>query len=280
MSSASSPDFLTILDSFIKPVDQVRSSETEILQQVRKYFNSIQVTDNPVVLSLAKQRKINFMINKLQHIACNPNRIQVIDSQVQALFELPWDTDMLLLLSTYYSCFYLTTAKSKPVLSKKDDLINELLYAVYHDVVSKLIENEMSYDDYFSNHIVLQLGTTKDPRVLKTYGIIEEVANDYQLTNEEVVAFIVNCRKKRDIAETNTKKDEASENWPVRYLYEYIRSLQQPENSTLKDFLHEKKLHDLFTTAEIAKYEVLFKCYVTKLIKKEIRTLMAGKVAA
>jgi hypothetical protein len=266
--------FLDVFDKLIAsselPFSQKNTSEVRSLQRVREYFTPVQNTENSVALSAVQQNKIVYIKARLQHMAANADCIQINQKQLKNLFELPSDTDIMLLLSTYYACFSLMATPSKPILTRKVQLINELLCSAYHDIICKLIENKMPHDEYFSDRIIMQIRTSKSSRGLATYNIIAKVAETYKLPIEEILGFI----------EDNIKNYGRVENWPIQYLHQYMNVKHQLENASFDDFLREMKLDKEFTADEMAKYDILFRSYITKLVTGQIGTFLSKKVAA
>jgi hypothetical protein len=274
MAAVETFSFLDTLNeciAFIKtPSTQTKDAESNILEQVRKYFISANDPVNSNGLSEEQIEMIDFMKSNLQYLTNYPDTIRINAYQLKKLFELQPDVDILLLLSTYYACFYLTDIPSESILTKKQRLINELLCAVYHEIILKLIEEKKSYDDYFSYHIIRRLRTSMDSEVRATYNMIDKVVTNYNLIADDIITFLENSDKFYEIID----------NWPSEYLYNYMKNKAVTKNATFEGFLKENQLQNLFNIDEILKYEPLFKLYVTKLVKREIGAFQDRKVAA
>lgn len=252
--------FLDTLNECVASIDapskQTKDTESKVFEQVRKYFILANNPDDSKGLSEDDKEMIDFMESNLQRLTISPDRIRISACQLKYLFELPSDADIVLLLSTYYSCFYLADSLSESILTKKKHLIDELLCVIYHEIILELMNKKMSYDKYFSSHIMKQLRTSKDSKVRATLNIITKVAKKYNLV-DEIITFL----------ENSDRFYEITDNWPAEYLRKYMKNRVPINNGSFADFLKENQLEDLFNNAEIVKYEPLFKSYMEKLVK-------------
>ena len=248
---ANTTDFLNVLDNSIASVDSSSSylktdSQIEKQKRIHDYFNSKQTQ------STNEKPKFDFIEKRLRFIVKNSSRIQINQHQLQGFFDLSADVDIIDLLSSYYSCFYLSAVSTKRIA-----LLNELLSSAYFDIIEEIIKQKLPSYENLAEYLVFLSENDKSSK-MKT--IVNDVAEKYKLEFEDIIFYFKN----------RLENPQSFERWPEEFLNKYLESKQVPLNASFQDFLKENNLRDLFDENDIEKYNLLFNSYMTKLFKGEI----------
>lgn len=248
---ANTTEFLDVLDNLIASTDlsshQKTDSQLENQRRIHKYFNSIQI--NP---STNNKQKLDFLEKRLRYIVKNSSRIQVNQNQLQGFFDLSSDVDIVDLLSSYYSCFYLSS-----ISVKRTALLNELLCSAYFDIIKEIIKQKLPCYENLAQYLVF-LSENKKSSKIKT--IVDDVAQKYKLKFQDIIFYFKN----------RIENPRSFESWPEQLLYKYLQLKQHPVNASFQDFLKENNLHDLFNDNDIQQYNLLFDSYITNLFNGQI----------
>jgi len=248
---ANTTDFLDILDNSIVSVDSLSSylkidSQIEKQNRIHNYFNSKEIQ------LIKDKQKLDFIEKRLRYIVKNSSRIRINQHQLQGFFDLSSDVDIFDLLSSYYSCFYLSAVSTKRIA-----LLNELLCSAYFDIIAEIIEQKLPSYENLAEYLVFLSENDKSSKMKK---IVNDVAEKYKLEFEDIIFYFKN----------RLENSQSFERWPEEFLNKYLEFKQVPLNASFQDFLKENNLRDLFDENDIQKYNLLFNSYMTKLFKGEI----------
>ena len=273
MANTAQEKNLFFLDVLNNSIESLRLSSDEKfhsnLKRLHKYFDSRQnQTDEITNQSAYETKMVGFIEKRFRYMAENSSRIVVNQNQLQMLFDLSSDINIFNFISAYYSCFSLSPVHSKEVAVQRTSLLNQLLCAAYYDIIVAMIDNKLPRYENLAQHLVMLSESGDRGKNNKIKQIVDDVADKYKLTAEDIFVYFHN----------RVKNNQSFEDWPRELLNKYIQFKQDPKSATFDEFLRENNLRDLFNDNEIEKYNLLFNSYVTKLVSGQLGEFASKQV--
>ena len=242
----------------IKEVPQLNTARTKLINDV--YQKLLAIHKSSTISDKTLSDALRLASSKIEKTA------QII-SKLEEKSDAKPDRDLLIALSSFYSCFgsvFLTIPYSysyieaiETMSKEKRDLLSELLTTARDDLIMELIEKNIPYDRYFNEdtsvyQAVGQHGRNDSTETMSS--IIRRIQKGFKLPSKWLVQFL-NCDSK-----THVQYDTTTAN----LLRKYIQNCEKDSRKrSVSDFVIYAGLK---CTADEEYFCILFESYAKKVL--------------
>lgn len=238
---------------------------------LRDYFNKL-LSATTSVLTDSQKQQAQTMCSRLEDLEqligrdYLPTMVELLQKKLTRTAELASSSraDLLTVVRSLYSCFSnvvlgrsSTGLQTDYMLKEKARLLDELMAAPHDDIIRKLLEEDKSYEEYFTDSVISRLQapeTFHDDYTKETRKVIEGVAMSYGISPSMLIEYV--CRK----CATYIRRDPA---W-IASLHEHIPQSSEDQTSTFEEVLTRFGQRDWWTIEEVESFRTLFKKYSEK----------------
>jgi hypothetical protein len=193
----STKNALQIIEKYFSSIDEIpKFSETRTKRIAVVHEKLLAVHQSPLIND-------HDLVDTLELASCRIEKtVQIILKPDEKLVSKP-DQILLTVLSNFYSCFanlfviiscpILDVKTTETVPNNEQNLLEELLITARDDVIMQLIEENMSYDDYFNQEVLtcLLVGRYDESDcVKKTFDVIKRIEQKFKLPDNRLIKLI------------------------------------------------------------------------------------------